>query len=368
MAPHTVRARVTPGRHAVASVPAGTQTARVQLDLGGHPLHTRALTVVLTERADGRLDVGGTVLDLRKRGFVPVGGDLQGPGIVHDMRLHGVVDPASATLESLAAEQRAVAFEASATTGGESCRDPIEQAAALAGAALDGAFARRVSAALGGPRGCSHLATLAHLLGTSAAWALERDRQLAGTRPRRRAGERVFRRDVIVDGHEPAPGQLLLGIQLTDLHFTPAPAVARPMDRFAAELELRAVARVDLPGLRLASLAGAERRRSAADLGTAPWRDRADVLGRLVGLGLGPGVTGTLLDRFGAADGDRPLLDALLMLAPAVIQCVAALSEGWVLAAQASPSLVGMGGIPDSCYMWRRGGGLLRARDPDAAG
>jgi hypothetical protein len=333
----------------------------VHLDLGGHPLHTRALTVVLTQRGDGRLDVAGTVLDLRERGFVPVGGDLQGSGIIHDMRLHGIVDPASVTLATLAAEQRSVAFEPSAATGGESCRDPIAEVGTLAGARLDAAFGRRVGQGIGGPRGCSHLATLAHLLGASTAWALERDPALVGPRPARAAGERVFRRDVIVDGHEPAPGEVVLGLQLTDLHFAPAPPLAPPMERFAAELEFRALARVDLKGFCLTRIAGAERRRRAADLATASWRERADVLDGLVGLSLGPGVTSTLLARLGDVDADRPLLDGLLMLAPALIQCVAALSEGWVLAAQANPA-VAVGGLPDSCYMWRRGGGLLRAR------
>jgi hypothetical protein len=282
------------------------------------------------------------------------------------MRLNGIVDPASTTLETISAEQRTVAFEPSAATGGDSCRDPIAAVGALAGARLDASFGRTVGQAIGGPRGCSHLATLGHLLGTSTAWALERDQALLGGRTRA-AGDRVFRRDVIVDGHEPAPGALVLGLQLTDLHFAPAPALARPMERFAAELEFRALARVDLGGFRMTSVVGAERRREAADLATASWRDRADVLDGLVGLGLGRGVTSALLARLGDVDPDRPLLDGLLMLAPALIQCVAALSENWVLAAQANPSVTGVGGLPDSCYMWRRGGGLLRTRAAEPA-
>ena len=101
----------------------------MRLDPRGHPLHTRALAVALVARADGKLDVQGTILDLRKRGFVPVAGDLQGTGVIHDMRLAGVVDPASSVLEQLVAEQRSVAFEPSATTRGESCRDPIDRIA-----------------------------------------------------------------------------------------------------------------------------------------------------------------------------------------------------------------------------------------------
>ena len=86
----------------------------MRLEASGHPLHTRCLSIVVTARADGKLDVDGVVLDLRKRGFVPVAGDLQGAGIIHDMRLGGVVDPGRGCLERLGAEQRSVAFEPSA--------------------------------------------------------------------------------------------------------------------------------------------------------------------------------------------------------------------------------------------------------------
>jgi hypothetical protein len=92
----------------------------MDLCVRGHPLHTRSLSVTLAERTDGRLDVLGEILDLRKRGFVPVAGDLQPSGIVHQMQLRGVVAPESARLESLSALQPAVAFEPSALTQGES--------------------------------------------------------------------------------------------------------------------------------------------------------------------------------------------------------------------------------------------------------
>src|SRR6058998_3917409 len=127
----------------------------MRLEAHGHPLHTRALSIVLTARADGKLDVHGAVLDLRKRGFVPVAGDLQGPGIIHYMQLDGVVDPASGRLEHITARQPNVAFEPSALTKGESCRDPIARIEALAGACFDETYARRLSGEIGGPRGCS---------------------------------------------------------------------------------------------------------------------------------------------------------------------------------------------------------------------
>ncbi len=337
----------------------------MRLAASGHPLHTRALAVVLTARADARLDVAGTVLDVRKRGFVPVAGELQGPGVIHDMHLAGIVDPATTTLETLGAEQRSVAFEPSALTGGESCRDPVARIGALAGTRLDGGWSRRLGDAIGGPRGCSHLLTLGHLLGSTVAWALGRERALHGETAARRAGERVFRRDVVVDGHEIAEARVQLCAQTTDLHFAPTDAIAPPMRRFAEQLEVRLTAEVEFPALTIGGVQAAERRRGPADLEQATWEIRDEAVAWLVGQRLGAGVTAELLARLGGAPDDRPLLDTLLMLAPAVVQCAAALSDLWAVSFRTNPSLVGMGGLADSCYMWRRDGALERARAAD---
>jgi hypothetical protein len=334
----------------------------MHLDLLGHPLHTRSLSITLTQRADGRLDVYGELLDLRKRGFVPVGGDLQPSGVVHHMTLAGVVDPTTLVVDELVARQPTVAFEASAVTRGESCRDPVDRVRALAGARLDDGFARRLGDEIGGPRGCSHVLTLAHLLGSTVAWAVQRERARPGAV--HRPGERVFRRDVIVDGVEPPQGGLDLGLQLTDLHLAPAPPVARAMDRFRAAHEVRAMATVDLGRYAFDSVRVAERRRDASAL-DAPWQDRADVGAALGGLSLARGVSAALLEQFAARPDDQPLLDGLLMLAPALIQVFAALSDGWPGQAQRERWLVGMAGRPDSCWMWRRGGALQAARAPE---
>jgi hypothetical protein len=170
----------------------------------GQPLHTRALSITLAARADGKLDVHGAIVDLRKRGLVPVAGDLQGCGIVHDMRLAGVVEPSSAILESITAEQRSIAFEPCAATEGESCRDPVGRIAALAGSRLDASWSPRLGQEIGGPRGCSHLLTLGHVLGSTTARALERERALYPTPPQRYPGQRIWKRDLVIDGHEPA--------------------------------------------------------------------------------------------------------------------------------------------------------------------
>jgi hypothetical protein len=334
----------------------------MRLEARGHPLHTRALSVVLSARADHKLDLHGSVLDLRKRGFVPVAGDLQGSGVIHDMHLAGTIDPASATLETIAAEQRSVAFEPSALSAGESCRDPIGRVAAVAGTRLDDGWARRLGAAIGGPRGCSHLLTLGHLMGSTATWALARERALHGAAPARLDGQRVFRRDVVVDGHESAAGRMQLAAQATDLHYAPAAAIARPMERFAETLEVRVLVELEFPALGIVGIEAAERRRGAANLEQAAWRDRGQATAWLAGRRLGGGITAELLAQLGGLPDDRPLLDTLLMLAPALVQCAAAMSDGWPLAFRTDPSLVGIGGLADSCYMWRRDGALERAR------
>jgi hypothetical protein len=337
----------------------------MHLDLRGHPLHTRCLSITLVQRADGRLDVHGEIVDLRKRGFVPVAGDLQPSGVVHHMLLDGEVDPRAATLDTITLRQPAVAFEASAVTAGESCRDPADRIHALAGARLDDGFARRLGAEIGGPRGCSHVLTLGHLLGSTVAWALGRDRELFGEQPQRRPGERVLRRDVVVDGAESDDRNILLGLQLTELHCAPAPAIARPMDRFGASLEIRGLATVDLGRYAFGPVELAERWRTAADP-QAGWRDRADVAARLPGVSLMRGVSAALRECLGDTRADRPIQDGLLMLAPTLIQVFAALSpDRWSERALREGWLVGLGGQPDSCWMWRRGGPLEAARSPE---
>src|SRR5207249_985813 len=168
------------------------------------------------------------------------------------------------------AEQPTVAFEPSATTGGESCRDPIGRVVALAGATLDATFNRRLTGIIGGPLGCSHILTLARLLGSTVAWALQCDRATPGAV--RQAGERLF------------------------------------------------------------------------------------------GLPLGPGSSAELLRRLDVVPPRPPVRDALLMLAPTLVQCLAALADRLLSLAGANRSLTGLGGLPDSCYMWRRDGALGRSR------
>ncbi|MGH7288850.1 MAG: DUF2889 domain-containing protein, partial [Myxococcota bacterium] len=67
----------------------------------GQPLHTRSLVVELLHAERGRVRVEAVILDLRKQGFVPTGGDLQSAGFIHHMQLRLELDPAQLRIERL---------------------------------------------------------------------------------------------------------------------------------------------------------------------------------------------------------------------------------------------------------------------------
>jgi len=333
----------------------------MQLEARGLPIHTRTLSVTLAAAPAPQVSFAAYVLDLRKRGFVPVAGDLQGTGIIHHMLLDGEIDAGRREVARIAARMPTVAFEASAASEGESCRDLVGRVDALGGTAVDGQWARRLGGEIGGPRGCSHVLTLAHLLGPTAGWALDEDHRMHGETPARRVGERIFRRDVVVDGYE-SDGDLYLTTQMNDLAFAPSAELAPATDRFAAQLEVRAATRLEMPELRVAAIAIAERRRDPSTLESAAWATRDDRAAPLVGASLRSGISGRLLEQFAGAAADRPLLDALLMLAPATVQCMASFIDTWTQVPWIRGAGNETGGFPDSCYMWRRDGALGRKR------
>jgi hypothetical protein len=335
----------------------------MRLDLSGHPIHTRTLSVTFTQAEPPAITFKAYVLDLRKRGFVPVGGDLQGTGIIHHMLVEGTIDAGSRRIETITATMPTVAFEASEASGFESCRDLVGRVDHLAQTPLDESYARRVGAEIGGPRGCSHILTLVHLIGPTASWAIDEDRRLHGDAPSRRIRERIFRRDVTVDGLETQGGELELALQMNDLHLAPSAPLAPASSRFAGQLEIRALARAGLLDLTIARLDLAERRRGPANFETAEWVSRAETVAPLRGLSLRAGITSALYRHFPEPGDDRPLLDALLMLAPTTVQCFAALADTWTkLYGGRAGAAQETGGLPDSCYMWRREGALGKKR------
>jgi hypothetical protein len=334
----------------------------MKLSVAGHPLHTRSLTVTAFQGDDARYELRAAVLDLRKCGFVPVVGFLQPSGIVHHMTLEGVVDPQTRVLERFEGGQPTKAFEPSALTQGECCSDPLPRLASLAGEKLDGGFVGSLRRVFGGSLGCSHLVTLAQLLASGVETSLDWNAQQPAVTRQRRPGERIFQRAVEIDGYELDDGRIQLTLQLTDLHFIAAPEIAVPMRHFGAQTEVRLSVRVDLEnGMQLGALEGCERRRDYDGIESARFVDRSAELQYLEGQDVMRGVSKRMLHEFQDTTDDRPFLDAQLMLAPGFIQCLASLSERWPENAKANPSLLGVCGRPDSCYMWRNEGPVQQA-------
>jgi hypothetical protein len=334
----------------------------MRLELDGEPVHTRALSLVVRAHDGGRVDARGSLLDLRTRGFLPLGGSMQGMGIIHHMELGWIVDPASGTIETFTPAQPTVAFEASPETAGESCRDPIDRVSALKNVRLDASFGRTLREHIGGPLGCSHLVTLAHFMAPGVQAGLGRERTLGFTRAEATPGETLFRRDLVFEGHELAPGRVAMGMRLGDLHWNAAGPGPLAPARFALHHELAARLDVDLWPGSLVHVTGGERLRTAERFAGADWVDRNPMLAALDGLGLARGAAGELRERLGDSEDTRPWREALLMLAPALVQCRAAHPDSWQEKVRATERHPGLTAIPDSCFMWRAGGALERLR------
>ncbi len=329
----------------------------MDLAVRGHPLHTRLQTVVLRRGDGGGIVADAEHLDLRKRGFVPVGADLQPSGVIHQMSLHCSVDLERRALGDVRSEMAVPAFDATELTRGESCRDVSGGHAELDGLALGDGAASSIGGAMGRARGCSHLLALTHLTTAALGHAIDRGAEL-GAEWSSGAARRLFHRALVIDGAQPAGDEIEMGVQLNDVFFAPAPAVSNPMDRFLAHNELRLLARIDLERVVVTELAVAERARGRDDLASEAWIRRDDDVRDLVGAPFLGGFAAKVLETSARSGCSAPLVDCLLALAPAFIQVCACFSEDWPQRCMARDTTVGIGGMPDSCYMWRRDGAL----------
>lgn len=330
----------------------------MEIEVRGAPCHTRTLEVVVSQAGAGEIGVRGHLLDLRKRGLIPLGGDLQTAGVIHDMRVHAQIDTSGPTLTAIRAEQPSVAIEPSSVTRGECCRDPIARIEALAGTPLDQVYPRRLSDAIGGALGCSHLLTLAQLVGSTAATSLARNRARFGEDPGHEKGRRIYDRTLSLDAivEEDA---VHAAIQLADTHFAPHFDARDPLEGLAAHHEIRAQLEVAQPGMTLASVRAA--RRESGPEGPGRWESHDEKLAELAGRPAFAGMAGALFARLGDDPADRPLLDALLNFAPLMIQTMATLVDRWARSEGSGTGWPSSGGAGmDSCYMMRSDGPTLR--------
>ncbi|MDG2050994.1 MAG: DUF2889 domain-containing protein [Myxococcota bacterium] len=338
--------------------------------LQGHPIHTRCLEVTVNQPERGRVQAQGRILDLRKFGFVPTGGDLQSAGVIHDMSIQAEVSMENRVIERFEPLQQVVPFEASSRTEGESCRDSIHRLRGLVGASLDTSLSKNLSRAYGGALGCSHLLTLSHLLSTTLTRALDWEADARRQRPgAREANERLFKRSVLIDGFDLEAGQgMEITVQLGDLLTEPYSIADGSLSRFARHHEVRGHARIDMGQMSLASLGLWERERVGLPLQPDGWVDRGALVAPLVG---GPAIRGLahrVDEHIGLGSERSALRDTLRNLAPGAIQCMAAYAHrvvegaGGAAALGDGPSILQFGGLPDSCYIWREGGPGMRSR------
>jgi hypothetical protein len=126
----------------------------------GDPIHERTIEVDVGPEADGRREVRGRVQDRRHQGHTYTGSMVIGPGVVHDMSARLVLDLRAGSVESASGTMDRAAFDGSAETGFESCRDILPNVADLAGIAIDERLPDAIRRAIGRERGCYHLTTL----------------------------------------------------------------------------------------------------------------------------------------------------------------------------------------------------------------
>ncbi len=350
---------------------------RLSLSITGVPLHTRSVTTVVCLRSDGRWDVRGDLIDLRKCGFVPMTQDIQPSGIIHHMTIEMVFDPATLRIDELVGTQPHVAVEASERTQGECCRDPVGRLQSLAGEVIDSDFTKKLSNNLGGVLGCSHLLTLFFAMAAALPRAAAGETEILAehTTPRD-AQEKLFWRSIFIDGYEADDGSIELSAQLADVHSHPRHAVQSPLDRLDRHQEARVVARVEGPEFTVTQLRAAKRLRRMPNLADANWEECSEDLGSLIGHPIIPGLSRRVRELLQDDENAAPVRDALLQLAPGHVQVLAAITDRWFtrrqsvgetpggeLGAAAGPPVGAIGGMADSCYMWRSGGALIAERE-----
>lgn len=323
------------------------------------PLHTRLLTVRLAWGDGGERIAEGRIIDLRKRGLVPLLGKLQPPGVVHDMAVRLRLQGEELTLAAIDPAMAAYPFAPRPQTGGEACPHILPRVQDLVGVPLDGAWDAALVERIGGPRGCFHIATLLRLLGPAVVAAAGRDRgrragAAAATPPA--AGTPIYTRSLIVDGARGDGLRLVLRGTLFDLDYVPGAAALPPDEEMAESFEAIADVEVELPGMTIVAAGGRVRRSGHAIDAPSAWQP-APRVDRLVGGTIYRGYTARVQEIFADSAGTEALQHLLFMLAPTMIQSMPSLMDEIEWKPRRAES---SRGAVDSCHMWRADGPLMR--------
>jgi hypothetical protein len=313
------------------------------------PANTRTLSVRLGPAGHDRLSVDARLLDVRKRGVVEVAGRVNGPGVVHDMRLVLVVATRGLRVLDASLEMASVPFPASAITAGEGCRDNEARATALVGLPLGPGFVTALQRVMGGVRGCFHVFTLMRLVAATTVRATGQPDGLAS----------ALARTLTVDALWVGDGLVLHGC-LTDVRTTLGEGTARARGLFEAEAVLGGA----LPDLVLERVEVAHREESAA--GGYGWTAAGlEQVGDLAGRSLARGYAMHVGDAVSARGALAPVHDLLLMMQPVAFQAMPARPIGDAAGVPRPRRPVA---AQDSCAMWRQDGPLVRAVEEEARG
>jgi hypothetical protein len=267
---------------------------------------------------------------------------VNGPGVVHDMRVRLVVDRGSLTVCDADLAMPSVPFPPEAQAGGETCRQNESGFAAVVGLSLRRGFPTGLQRSIGGPRGCFHAFALMRFIAVTLTAALARGLE--------REDGRAFERAVFVDGFRDRSGEATLALRgrLTDLRYA-----AGPRERIAGQFEAQLDAGIQFPGLIIGTLAGRYR-----EGGAEPWTSEGlGSLASVVGASLVRGYSLKVGDALETEGRLAPLHALALMLQPVAFQCVPSLTEQ--RASSGGMRAAASGAALDSCFMWRRDGALL---------
>lgn len=324
------------------------------------PLHTRMLSIRLGWGDAGDVIATGRLVDLRKRGLVPLVGKLQGPGIVHDMSVRVALRGEDLTIARIEPTMAAYPFAPTAASRGEACPQILPGVQSLTGARFGADYDHHLVGAIGGPRGCFHVFTLLRLMGPAIVSAMtrERSRRLAAGMQSRAtaAGSPIFTRSIIIDGLHTDGMRLDLHGSLFDLDYVLGAETLPIEEELAQSFEAIAEVAVELPGITVTAGSARTRRGSHTIATPGAWQDEA-IASQLVGLTMYKGYTAEVQRIFAASPDSEAFQHLLFMLAPALLQCMPSLFDkvDW-----RPRRAEGSRGAVDSCHMWRADGPLMQ--------
>lgn len=324
------------------------------------PLHTRMIALRLAWGTDGEVLAIGRIVDLRKRGLVPLVGKLQGPGIVHDMTVRVSLRSGDLAITSIEPSMAAYPFAPTPASRGEACPQILPGVQNLIGTRLVAGYDADLVASIGGPRGCFHIFTLLRLLGPAIVSAMERERTRRGATGRVAAvpagGSPIFTRSIIIDGLHSEGMRLALHGTLFDLDYVMGADSLPIEEEMAASLEAIAEVDVELPGLTVRSCTARTRRGGHAIATPGSWQEEP-IAASLCGLTMYKGYTAEVQRIFAQSADTEAFQHLLFMLAPTLLQCMPSLFDEVEWRPRRAE---GSRGAVDSCHMWRADGPLMQ--------